>query len=122
MRNVYDYTEGDFENLCSARALRAEGLTSTISDSREDIDTDWERWKKIFLTAVSNFIPQRKLKGRNSLPWIDGNILHKIRKKELIRRKMKKDPFGSLQRKYKSMRSEVKKLLCENREKFFQSS
>ena len=42
VRNVYDYAKGDFEDLCSA--LRAEGLTSTISDSGENIDTDWERW------------------------------------------------------------------------------
>ena len=119
VRNVYDYAKGDFDGLCGA--LRAEGLTSTLSDSGEDIDTDWERWKKIFLTAVSNFIPQKKLKGRNPLPWIDGNILHRIKKKESIRRKIKKDPSGSLQRKYKFVRSEVKKLLRESREKFFQS-
>ena len=34
---------------------------------------------------------------------------------------MKKDPSGSLERKYKSMRSKVKKLLRESRETFFQS-
>ena len=87
----------------------------------EDIDTEWECWKKIFLSAVTNFIPQKKLKGQNPLPWIDGNILHKIKMKESIRRKMKKDPSGSLERKYKSMRSKVKKLLRESRETYFQS-
>ena len=119
VRNVYDYAKGDFEGLCGA--LRARSSYSTISDSGEDIDTDWERWKKIFVTAVSNFIPHKKHKGRNPLPWIDGNILHRIKKKESIRRKRKKDPSGSLQRKYKFMRFEVKKLLRESREKFFQS-
>ena len=119
VRNVYDYAKGDFEGLCSA--LRAKDLTSIKSDTEEDIDTEWECWKKIFFSAVANFIPQKKLKGRNPLPWIDGNILHKIKKKESIRRKMKKDSSGSLERKYKSMRSKVKKLLRERRETYFQS-
>ena len=119
IRNVYDDAKEDFEGLCSA--LRAEGLIYTISDSGVDIDTDWECWKKPCLTDISNFIRQKKLRGRNPVPWVDGNILHKIKKKESIRRKMKKDPSGSLQRKYKSMHSEVKKILRESREKFFQS-
>ena len=71
-----------------------------------------ERWKKIFLTAVSNFIPQKKLNGRNPLLSIGFNILHKIKKKSSIRRKMNKDPSGSLQRKYKSMRSDVKLIIA----------
>ena len=96
IRNVCDDAKEDFEGLCSA--LRA-GLIYTISDSGVDIDTDWECWKKPCLTDISNFIRQKKLKGRNPVPWVDGNILHKIKKKESIRRKMKKDPSGSLQRK-----------------------
>ena len=69
--------------------------------------------KRSFLQLSLTLYLRRNLKG-------EIHFLGLMRK-ESIRRKIKKDPSGSLQRKYKFMRSEVKKLLRESREKFFQS-
>ena len=64
---------------------------------------------------------QKKNRARNPLPWINGDILHQIKKKECIRRKLKTNPNLHLQEKYKKLRSEVKRLLRESRENFFSS-
>ena len=67
VRTVYDYAKGDLDGLCAA--LQATDLSSLISDS-DNIDNDWQHWKNTFLTIVSTFIPKKKIRGRNPLPWI----------------------------------------------------
>ena len=111
--------KGDMDALCAA--LREIDLSSTISESSNDINADWERWKEFFLSTVSEHIPKKKIRGRNPLLWINGSILHQIKKKETIRRKLKANPTLHLQEKYRKMRSEVKPLLRESRENFFSS-
>jgi hypothetical protein len=118
VRTVYDYAKGDLDGLRAA--LQATDLSSLISDS-DNIDNDWQHWKNTFLTIVSTFIPKKKIRGRNPLPWITSNILHKIKKKDSIRRKLKVHPTSYLIEKYRSLRSEIKKLLRESREKYFGS-
>ena len=119
VRKVYDYAKGDLDGLRAA--LRAIDLPSLISDSEIGIDNDWQRWKNTFLTVVSEYIPKKKINGRNPLPWINSEILHKINKKDSIRRKLKVNPTSYLKEKYKKLRSEIKKLLRENRENYFGS-
>ncbi len=102
--------------------LREIDLSLTISESSDDINIDWKHWKETFLSTVSKHIPKQKIRGRNSLPWINGDILHQIKKKESIRRKLKANPTLHLQEKYRKMRSEVKRfILRESRENFFSS-
>ncbi len=55
VRTIYDYTKGDWEVLSCA--LSEIHLSSTISDSAGNIDTDWQCWKDMFLTTVSHYIP-----------------------------------------------------------------
>jgi hypothetical protein len=105
--------------LCAA--LREIDLSTIILESCDDINTDWKRWKDTFLSIVSEYIPKKKLKGRNPLPWINGNILHQIKKKDYIRRRLEATPTAHLQEKYKRMRSKVKRLLSESRDNFFSS-
>lgn len=64
---VYDYANGDFEGLCDA--LSAINLSSTVGHN--NIDNDWRCWKDLFLVAVKDFVPSKRLKGRNPIPWID---------------------------------------------------
>ena len=118
-RTIYDYKKGDMDALFAA--LGEIDLSSTISESSDDINADWERWKESFLSTVSEHIPKKKIRGRNPLLWINGGILHQINKKETIRRKLKANPTLHLQEKYRKMRSEVKRLLRESRENFFSS-
>ena len=113
---VYDYANGDFEALHVT--LLAINLSSIVG---HNIDDDWRCWKDLFLAAVKDFMPSKRLKGRNPVPWIDGNILNLIKKKNSVRQKLKSHPNASLTDKLKSMRAQVKKLLRKSCDHFYDS-
>ena len=64
-RTVYDYSNGVFDRLRGA--LEALNLCNLIQDS-DDINVDWTYWKDAFMSAVSDFIPTKKFKGKNAPP------------------------------------------------------
>ena len=70
LRFFYDYTKGDFEGLRTA--LSTINLSSIIAN--DDINTDWHQWKDTFLVAVSDYIQTKRLKGRNPISWMSGEI------------------------------------------------
>ena len=82
---VYDYANGNLEGL--REALSAISLSSIVGHN--NIDDDWWCWKDLFLAAVKDFVPSKRLKGRNPVPWIDSNILNLIKKKNSVRQKLK---------------------------------
>ena len=114
---VYDYANGDFEDL--REDLSAINLASIVSHN--NIDDDWRCRKNLFLAAVKDFVPSKRLKGRNPVPWIDSNILNLIKKKNSVRQKLKSHPNAGLRDKFKSLRAQVKKLLRESRDHFYDS-
>ena len=67
------------------------------------------------------YVPRKKIKGRKPLPWITGNILNLIKKKNTVRRKLKSCPTSHLAKKFKELRTAVKKVLRESRENYFTS-
>ena len=114
---VYDYTNGDFEAL--HEALSAINLSSIVGHN--NIDDDWRCWKDLFLAAVKDFVPSTRLNGRNPVSWMDSNILNLIKKKNSLRQKLKSHPNASLTDKFKSLWAQVKKLLRESRDHFYDS-
>jgi hypothetical protein len=80
-RHVYDYQKGDFQGLRST--LQNIDL-SNIIESSADVNEAWLEWKEKFVAALREFIPTKKIKGKLSPPWITGDILHVIRKKETV--------------------------------------
>ena len=117
-RFVYDYNKGDFKGLRSS--LRAANLSNLISADAADINNDWCCWKDVVLAAVADFIPKKKLKGTNPLPWINGSIINLINKKDSIRKKLKQRASSLLKEKFKTLRSEIKRRLRTCREAFFE--
>ena len=55
------------------------------------------------------------------MPWITGPILHLIKKKNSVRKKLKSSPSNHLKEKFKHLRAKVKRLLRESRDNFFDS-
>ncbi|CAB4036384.1 Hypothetical predicted protein, partial [Paramuricea clavata] len=61
-RTVYNYCQGDFAGLrTSLECLNLDSLITT----NDNINNDWQQWKKAFLEAVSQHIPSVRVKGRN---------------------------------------------------------
>lgn len=117
-RTVYDYRRGDFIGLRSA--LQSLNLSNIFQDG-VDINLDWLRWKDAFMSAVADFIPSKKIKGKNSPPWITGKILHYLRKKESVRKMLKNSPSDLLREKFKELRTKTKQMIRESRAAFFDS-
>ena len=59
------------------------------------------------MAGVSDFIPKKKIKGKNSPPWINGEIIDAIKKKEAARRRLKKSPSNLHREKFKELRAHV---------------
>ena len=109
---VYEYANGDFEALHDA--LSAINLSSIVGHN--NIDDGWRCWKDLFLAAVKDFMPSKRLKGHNPVPWIDSNSLKPNQEKELS---SPKTPNAGLTDKFKSLRAQVKKLLRESCDHFY---
>ena len=106
---------GDFEALHDA--LSAINLSSIVGHN--NIDDDWRCWKDLFLAAVKDFMPSKRLKGHNPVPWIDSNNLNLIKKKNSVCQKLKSHPNAGLTDKFKSLRAQVRKLLRESCDHFY---
>lgn len=96
-RFVYGYKVSNFEGLRSS--LSDINLTSCLDHA--NINDDWQCWKSTFLSVVSEYVPRKRLKGRKQLPWINGTILHLIKKKITVRRKLKSSRSSYLREKFK---------------------
>ena len=68
---------------------------------------------------MADFIPKKKLKGTNPLPWINGSIINLINKKDSIRKKLKQRASSLLREKFRTLRSEIKRRLRECRVTIF---
>ena len=84
-----------------------------------NIDDDGRCRKELLLAAVKDFVTSKRLNGRNPVPWIDSNILKLIKKKNSVRQKLKSHPNAGLRDKFKSHRAQVKKLLRESLDHFY---
>ena len=115
---MYDYHSGDFDGLRGA--LEALNLCNLSQDS-DDINSDWTFWKDAFINAVSDFIPTKKIKRKNTPPWITNEVIHALRKKEAARSKLKKSPTDHQEQKYRGLRAKAKTLIRESSEIYFSS-
>ena len=117
-RTVYDYRNGNFDGLQGA--LEALNLCNLIQDS-DDINLDWTYWNDTFMSAVLDFVPTKKIKGKNTPPWITSKNIHALRKEEAARSKLKKSPTDHQRQKYHKLHTKAKILLCESCEIYFSS-
>ena len=117
-RTVFDYQRGNFDALRSS--LESENLSNLIS-VEGDIDHDWLIWKSTFLTIVADHIPTKRLRSRKYVPWLTGEILHNIKKKNSLRQRLKKSPSDYLRHKFKSLRATIKLMIKISRSNYISS-
>ena len=120
-RTVYDYRRGDFTDL--RLALESNSNLSGSISADGDINNDWSNWKNALLNTVSRHIPFTNIRSQNYVPWMNGAILRNIKKKNFLRRKLKKSktPKHHLAAKVKELRSAIKKMLRDSRSKYINS-
>lgn len=59
---------------------------SSIIQSEADINLNWLQWKDTFLAALADFIPTKRINGKNMPLWINGEIIHAIREKVKVKK------------------------------------
>ena len=62
-----------------------------------------------------------KVSNRNTRLLITGDILHMIKKKESVRRKLRTSSSVYLITKFKQLRSTVKRMISDSRAKYFEN-
>ena len=67
------------------------------------------------MSTADKFIPKRKIKDRNSPPWINAEIRHLLNKKETIRRKLRSNQNNHLKQSYRDIRALTKRQIQESR-------
>ena len=66
--------------------------------------------------------PLKTIRKRNAPPWLTGDILFLLRKKESVRKKLKLLPRNEILRdKFKTLRARTKHLIRESRANYFES-
>ena len=75
-RTVLDYNRGN-ELRATPETI---GLCGAVQ-SAVDINHGWLKWKELFLSGVRDSIPVKTICNVNNPPWINGEIIHAIRKK-----------------------------------------
>lgn len=108
-RLSFNLNKADFVGLRFAFAN--DPLENLLSASSDDIKGDWETWKSAFLHKLEEFIPKRKPRNFIVPPWIDGEALHAIRKKNTLRKKALNKDSSTLWEKFRQLRKEVKYLI-----------
>ena len=105
-RTIFDYRRGNFDELRSY--LTRNPCGPILSDN---INTCWSQWKEWFLHAVQKFIPIKKVKDKNSPPWIDGEVIYHIREKYAALKKYRKTRTEYCKRKLRKISQTVKYLV-----------
>ncbi|CAB3991882.1 Hypothetical predicted protein, partial [Paramuricea clavata] len=119
-RSVYDYNRADFEKM--NRTFESIEFEFSDPTSMSDINENWNLWRDTFLAVADECIPTKIVKGRYNPPWLTGEIKSLIKKKETLRRKIRRGTnSAALVQKYKNLRRTSKRLIKESREKFFGS-
>ena len=114
----FNLNKADFEGLRSS--LSEHPLESVLSPDSNDIEGSWSRWKKSFLSRIEAFIPRRKPRKFVTPPWVDGEVLHAIRKKNTVRKKAIQRDSSLLWDKFRRLRQEVKYLVRAKRVSYLQ--
>ena len=51
---------------------------------------DFENWYSKLMSLVEEIVPKVKIRDINSPPWIDGQVVHLLRKKMMLEIKLKR--------------------------------
>ena len=108
-RNVFEFEHADWNGL--HKTLRQHDLAPCETT---DIDTDWAKWKDLFLCAAAKHITQKLFKMCNTPPCIDGKVKHLLIKKHTHRR-MAKRKVSTYWEKYRELRRNEKYIINEKR-------
>ena len=112
-RQFYDFKSGNFDGL-------RDSLTRLLFDvaTSADMNEHWSNWKDLFLTAVKEHVPIKTVGDKNSLPWIDGEVRHLIRKKYAALKKFRLNKLPERKLKLRKLSQNIKYLVLSKHQQY----
>ena len=110
---MWRYDHADFEK--AAELINTTNWDPLLTDNMQ---SSLKNWQTKFMEIMHSCIRQVIAKPRNSLPWINKQILQAILKRNTFYRKLKGNGDYSALCKYKSLRNKVVSLLRQAKNKF----
>ena len=80
-RKVYLFNRADFQNLSGNLEVLYESFIASDPASKS-VQDNWSQFKHDFFCVIKEFIPQKILKNKRSLPWCNSKIKRLIRQKQ----------------------------------------
>ena len=113
-RLVYNFKKANWAGL-------KEQLTHAPWDEcfvPSNIDESLSNWCDLFLKAVDDHIPKYNIKNVYDHPWIDKELLHLIKKKNIQRKKFRKTQSSVDYELYKKTRRDTKQLISKKKKDY----
>ena len=108
-RYAYNFKSADFEIL-KLRIIQSSAISNSVS-CNSGVDACWSNWKSALLAIIDANIPKAGVRDSNTLPWIDKEVRHLLKRKESARRAAKKHNSAFYLEKFRILRKESKALI-----------
>ena len=94
----------------------------SVMDIYDDIDDKWMYWKGLFLQVVDRHAPVLTFrKKRGSHPWVTGEILQLMQKRNFFRKKFQQTKDQNYWERYKHLRGQVIRTLRAAKTEYFKN-
>ena len=117
-RTVYNLKNVDFVAL---KHSLAQAQLSDIIDEHSTIEVAYTDWINKLMEIIDSHIPKTKLRDINTPPWINGPVMHLVRKKNEARKKAITTNSTYYREKYQSLRRQCKSLIRSNYQEYIDS-
>ncbi len=106
----------DFINLSSDELVTELCIPSKL------VDHIWSNWCSEFFTIMKNSIPQKKVSKHKNMPWIQGDLLHDIKKRNRLFKKAKRTNKECHWTAYRLLRNSITVKLRQAKRDYFAAS
>ena len=114
-RSIWKYSLADYGRACA----KIEDFDWDTQLLGRNIEEAWQLWQNTFMSIMEECIPKQVLPKKRKLPWVNAELRHIIRKRNLFYHKSKNKP--DLRVKYNQLRNKVTCLLRSGKRSFVQN-
>lgn len=82
-------------------------LLKPLATSSDSVENLWTAFKNVMTSAANKFIPSRKVKARESRPWISSKLREKMTLRDRLHQKSKHQGKAKIELRFKKMKNEV---------------
>ena len=108
-RNIFLYRKADWDGIRS----NLNSLYTSIKNANQGYSANdlWTKFKSTLTSSMDEYIPLKKLNGKQHLPWVTPKFRKMIRKRNKIHTKAKKlaKPSARISKKLKNIRHSLQK-------------